>query len=60
MSMAALGYQLGLKGKTQHVLALILMVMRTMVIVDILDLALAPFGPMSRSMTGAAKVFAPA
>ena len=41
MSMAALGYQVGLRGNPSHVLAALLTLMWTAVIVDILDLATA-------------------
>jgi hypothetical protein len=44
LSMAALGYQLGLRGRSVRVMVVLLTVMWTLVIVDILDLASARLG----------------
>ncbi len=44
LSTASLGYQLGLRGKAQRILALLLFAMWSVVIVDILDLATARLG----------------
>jgi hypothetical protein len=49
LSMAALGYQLGLTGKPSHVLVVLLTVMWTLVIVDILDLASPRLGEFRTS-----------
>ena len=49
MSMAALGYQVGLRGNPSHVLAALLTLMWTAVIVDILDLATPRIGALRTS-----------
>jgi hypothetical protein len=46
ISMAALGYQVGLRGRPLHALAALLTLMWTVVIVDILDLASARIGSL--------------
>jgi hypothetical protein len=51
LSMTALGYQVGLRGRTLHTLAALLILMWTAVIVDIVDLASARIGSLR---TGAA------
>ena len=49
MSMAALGYQLGIRGTPSHALAALLTLMWTLVIVNILDLASARIGTLRTS-----------
>jgi hypothetical protein len=49
LSMAALGYQLGLRGRPVRMLVALLTVMWTLVIVDILDLAAARLGTFRTS-----------
>jgi CDP-diglyceride synthetase len=49
MSMAALGYQVGLRGNPSHALAALLTLMWTAVIVDILDLATPRIGALRTS-----------
>ena len=49
MSMAALGYQVGLRGTPSHALAALLTLMWTAVIVDILDLATPRIGALRTS-----------
>jgi hypothetical protein len=49
LSMAALGYQVGLRGRPLHALAALLTLMWTMVIVDIVDLASARIGSLRTS-----------
>jgi hypothetical protein len=49
MAMAALGYQVGLRGKPLHALAALLTLMWTAVIVDILDLASPRIGSLRTS-----------
>ncbi len=49
MGMAALGYQVGLRGRPLHALAALLTLMWTAVIVDILDLASARIGALRAS-----------